>query len=118
MKHLYGLLVKYVMVAVLLLMILIVRTNLTFSYIVLISITVTVISYIVGDLLILPITNNIVATFADALLGAATIYMFNYLWFDAGISFADAAIAALAISVGEWFFHKYAYKRVLPNRES
>jgi len=41
--------------------------------------------------------------------------MFNYVWFNTGISFEDAAIAALALAVGEWFFHKYAYRNVLPD---
>ena len=115
MKHLYALLIKYAMGAVLLIMILIARTNLTFSYIIIVSIAVTVVSYIIGDLLILPIANNVIATTADALLGAVTIYMFNYVWFNTGISFEDAAIAALALAVGEWFFHKYAYRNVLPD---
>ena len=69
----------------------------------------------IGDLLILPASNNTVATLADAGLALATIYMFNYLWDARYISFYDALVAAAVIGVGEWFFHKYVNNQVLPS---
>lgn len=115
MKHFTALLIKFVMVTLILEIILNMLTELTLIEILYISVALTVFSYIIGDLLILPASNNIVATFADAGLALATIYMFNYLWNIKYISLYDALVSAAVIGVGEWFFHEYVDKNVLPS---
>ncbi len=107
MKHIYALLIKFIMVTVVLQVILSVFSGLAFTNILYISIAVTVLTYIIGDLLILPVSNNNVATLADAGLTLITIYMFNFLWNIRLIAFSDALISATIIAVGEWFLHKY-----------
>lgn len=116
MKHITALLIKYAMITVVLEAVLLTITDLTFSEILYVSLVVTILAYIIGDLFILSSTNNTIATLADAGLALATIYMFNFLWEYREISFADALIAAAAVGVGEWFFHKYVANRVFPER--
>lgn len=118
MKHVYALLIKFIMVAVVLEIILGVMTDLAFTEILYVSVAVTVLAYVIGDLLILAASNNTVATLADAGLALFIIYMFNYIWPARTISFTDALVAAVVIGVGEWFFHKYVAKNVFPSESA
>ena len=116
MKHITALLIKFVMIALVLEIALNLLTNLTFGDILYIAAVITVLAYIIGDLFILPATNNTVATVADAGLAFVTIYAFNFVWGVRYISFLDALIAAAVLGLGEWFFHKYVASNVFPNR--
>lgn len=118
MKHFAALLIKFVMVAVVLEIVLNLMTYLTFTDILLISLAVTILSYIIGDLLILPASNNTVATVTDFGLALVTIYMFNFILNVRLISFWNALVAAVVIGVGEWFFHKYLANSVFTERKT
>lgn len=113
-KHLTALAIKYVLTAVVLGVLLPYLTDLTFGEILWVAAAVTVLAYVLGDLMILPMSNNTVATIADAALALATLVAVNYVMPGADISFTDAAIAALVLGVGEWIFHKFVAKGVLP----
>jgi hypothetical protein len=117
MKHISALLIKFAMIAVVLEIVLGFLTDLTFGEILYISLAVTAAAYILGDLLILSVSNNTVATIADAGLALFVIYMFNFVYGDGRISFSDALVSAVVLAVGEWIFHKYVAKSVFPNRE-
>lgn len=107
MKHVYAFIVKYLMVAVLLEVLMYLLTNLSFKEILVVALAVTVVSYLIGDLLILAVSNNFVATLADAVLALLTIYVFNYVAGYGTIDFIDALVCALVLAVGEWIFHRY-----------
>lgn len=113
MRHITALLIKFVMVAIVLETVLNILTDLTFGDILYISGTVTILAYIIGDILILSMSNNTIATISDIGLALFTIYMFNYIWSIHMISYTDATIAALVLGVGELFFHKYVEDNVL-----
>ncbi|QHQ61675.1 DUF2512 family protein [Anaerocolumna sedimenticola] len=115
MKHIYALLIKFVMITIICGIVLGTLTPLTFGDILYISAAVTILAYIIGDLLILSATNNIVATISDFVLALVVIYLFNFLWTTNMISFGDAFITSLIIGVGEWFFHKFVSNKVFPN---
>ncbi|WP_238881695.1 DUF2512 family protein [Clostridium sp. YIM B02551] len=117
MKHVTALIIKFVMVAIVLEIILSLLTNLTFTETLYIAAAVTIIAYILGDLIILPASNNIVATISDVVLSLVVIYLFDFIWSGKGISITDALIAAVVIGVGEWIFHKYVANNVLPNNK-
>ncbi|HYF81802.1 MAG TPA: DUF2512 family protein [Clostridia bacterium] len=106
MKHVSAILIKFIMVAVVLSIILLYTTNLTFSNILTISAVITVAAYLIGDLGILPKTNNIIATTADAGLSLVVLLVFNWVYPWAAISFFDALLAAVGLALGEWVFHK------------
>ena len=117
MKHSSALLIKFLMVTVALEIILNMLTDLTFTDILYIAIAVTLLAYIIGDLIVLPASNNTVATIVDGVIALTIIYTSNYLWDVRYISFYDALVAAAVLGVGEWFFHKYVGRKVIPDRK-
>lgn len=117
MKHLTAILIKFVIIAVVLEIVLNLLTNLSFGDILLVSLIVTAVAYLVGDLLILPQTNNTIATLVDFALSWATIYAFNYFYPAMDISVTDAFIASAVIAIGEWMFHKYMASNTLRPKE-
>ncbi len=106
MRHISALIVKYVMTAVILEISLLLLSDVSFGGILFIALIVTVITYMIGDMLVLPATNNFVATIADIALSLVTIYLFNFIWDRNDIPFMTALIAGIALGFGEWFFHK------------
>ena len=113
MKHIVALIVKFIMVTIILQIVLNLMTALNFWEILLISLVVTALAYIIGDLIILPLTNNTIATVSDAGIALLTIYLFNFAANFAWISFISALVSAVIIGAGEWFFHKYVVGSVL-----
>jgi fucose 4-O-acetylase-like acetyltransferase len=112
LKHVPALLIKFIMLAVVLEIVLLLLTSLTFGSILWIALVLTAVAYIVGDMIILPATNNIVATIADFIIALFLIYLFNFFWNTNRISFLSAVAAAAVIGVGEWFFHKMIDRKV------
>lgn len=111
MKHVMALLVKFLMVAIILEIALGLLTDLAFSQILIVSLAVTLIAYIIGDLLILRFSNNTVSTISDAILSFITIYGFSLMENYRDIELLDAVICAVVLGIGEWFYHKYIVKK-------
>lgn len=116
MKHIGAILLKFVMVAVVLEIILRLLTNVSFLNILYIALTVTIVSYLLGDLAILPRSNNTVATISDAVLALAVILLFNVIYTTANISFLTALLAAAVLGIGEWAFHRFMSREILPSQ--
>lgn len=69
----------------------------------------TIIAYVLGDLMILRMTNNIIATLCDALLA------FIVLWAAAGfmdweITAGQVTFTAIVLGFAEWFIHRYIFQ--------
>lgn len=116
MKHFRALIVKFFITSVVLEAVLWNLTALSFTSIIYIASAVTLISYLAGDVGILPVSNNTVATIADLVIAFVTIWLFNFVFTDVTITFSDALIASAGIAVGEWLFHKFVSREVLPSR--
>ena len=112
MKHIGALIIKFILTAVILEIFLNMMTNLTFGQILWISLIVTILSYVIGDLVTLPLSNNIIATAADVVIAFVVLYMAN-LWLDySTVGIFDAIINALILGVGEMFFHRYVHRSI------
>ncbi|MFP3846636.1 YndM family protein [Priestia filamentosa] len=72
------------------------------------------ISYILGDLLILPRTNNTLATIADFALSFIIIWVMTST-LAYGDYLARTFTSALGMTIFEALFHRYMVNRVLPN---
>lgn len=116
MKHIVAIVLKFIVVLVLLEILLSLLTDLTITQILVISAAVTLISYASGDMLILPYSNNAVATLCDAILIFLTVWLFNYVPYYSFIGVGDAVICAVFLGFIEIFFHKYVASAILPNR--
>jgi len=107
MKHVRALAIKFISSLVLLYMILGVAFDMSFGNVFLISLVLGAVSYLIGDLFILPKTNNTIATIADFGLAFLLIWLIG----DSITYGDDIVTAAFASAVGvalfEYFFHKY-----------
>jgi len=107
LRRIYALIIKIVLNAIILEFTLRMLTNLTFADILYISVIVTAITYVIGDIIVLPASNNVIATITDISITVIGIYMFNFLWDIVEISFMEALVSGIAIGFGAWFIHKY-----------
>lgn len=113
-EHVRGLIIKFVMVFAALLIVLGLFYGVSFASIIWTSLILTVASYLIGDLFILPMSNNITATLSDLGLAFLGIWLIGSYMYPVDVPVALAAIiSALVIMVGEWFFHRYMENQVL-----
>lgn len=94
------------MTAVILEIVLLLFSDLSFGNILMLSLVLTFIAYIVGDMIILPVTNNAVATIADIGIFLVISYLYHYFWDTVDIPILSAILAGAMIGGGEWYFHK------------
>ncbi|KQL45236.1 hypothetical protein AN963_22640 [Brevibacillus choshinensis] len=83
-------------------------TSLTFA--VLTSIVVSLISYAVGDAIILPRTNNTFATTADFIMVFALFWISSYV-FAQPYQLSGILLTSFVIAVAEYFYHSYLQHR-------
>jgi uncharacterized BrkB/YihY/UPF0761 family membrane protein len=116
MKHVKALAIKFVSSLVLLSLILGLLYDMSFGNIFLITLVLGVAAYLIGDLLILPRTNNTVATIADFGLAFLIIWLMSR-----GLTYGDnyfsmSLIAALGVALFEYMFHKYVANNVVKDQ--
>lgn len=123
MNHAKALIIKFVMITAVLLIVLTWIFDVSFIDTLLISLALTALSYMLGDLLIFlnagkpsdQVTRNSIATFIDFVVAFLVIWFVGQLLSGSMAELvAPALLAALVITVGEWFFHKYMDYRVVP----
>ncbi|WP_341961817.1 YndM family protein [Planococcus maritimus] len=123
MKHLLALAIKFVIITLVLLVILTWAFDVSFLNTLMISLALTALSYAIGDLLVFlnagkpgnQVSRNTVATFTDFIMALAIILVIGWLLTGelAGMV-APALVSALVLSAGEWFFHQYVDRSVVP----
>lgn len=116
MKHISALIIKYLMTSVMIYLVFGLFARTPFRYILMPSLILTVGAYLIGDLFILPIAGNIIATISDFGIAFLGLYLFaraGYLPVVASSITSVVLTAALAIAVGEYIFHGYVREHVL-----
>lgn len=113
MEHLKSIIIKYVFTLAILYVILGIIFGMTFTNVLLTATVVTLAEYIIGDLLILPRTNNTIATAADFGLTLLVIWAMVASLTDAAMPFVPALVASVTFAVFEYVFHKYFANTVL-----
>lgn len=117
MKYIGSLLLKFISITAILELILLNTTILSFAKILIISAAITALAYLVGDLAVLPNSNNTIAAIADIGFSFIALLALNVILAGSAISFFCALFASIAIGAGEWIFHKFiAGSAVLANR--
>ncbi|WP_033542326.1 YndM family protein [Planococcus sp. CAU13] len=134
MNHVKALIIKFLMIAVVLLIILTGIYDVEFGDTLLISLVLTVLAYALGDLMIFRKTGdrnrdgagrvdddhtkrNAMATVSDIVLSFLVIWLMGEMLLADDPDLIQAAIiSALVIGAGEWFFHKYLDKSVFPEK--
>jgi hypothetical protein len=111
MKHLTALGIKFLFHATVILSIIPIFEAATLTNLIWISLLVTGLSYVIGDLLILPRFGNAIATIADFALISVAVWGLTVMF--VGVSSWGAALSSsLAISFAEILFHGYMAERV------
>ena len=111
------------MVAAVLLIVLTLLFDVPFVDTLLISLALTALSYAMGDIMIFlnagrpenQSGRNTIATFVDFVMAFLTIWLIG--WLLTGQNFemvTPALVGALVLSAGEWFFHLYVDRSVVP----
>jgi hypothetical protein len=118
MKHLRALAVKFLASLVLLYVILGLMYDMSFTNVFLISLVLGLVSYLIGDLFLLPKTNNTIATLADFGLAFMIIWILGEsLTYGESLLLASL-ISAAGVALFEYFFHKYVAGKVLEDQEN
>ncbi|MEI3607924.1 YndM family protein [Pseudogracilibacillus sp. SE30717A] len=117
MDYVKALIIKFVMCLAVLWIILGIFYNVAFGHIFTLSLILTAISFILGDLYLLPKFENWGATISDFFLAFAIIWVYSVSFINENFSvITAAALSALVISVGEIFFHRYVDNHIFHNR--
>lgn len=70
------------------------------------SLVLSLVAYVLGDLVILPKTNNTYASTADLLLSFALLWVLCTIFYQT-FSLAGLFVTAFALSIVEFFYHDY-----------
>lgn len=107
MKHGLALLLKVALVIAVFHIMLTSLNHYPLSTTILLAILTAGISYLLGDLLILPISNNLVATLADLGLASGILWLIGSFLYGMDVPLQLAIWTGVLLAVGEWFFHLY-----------
>lgn len=107
MRHVSALIIKFLMIGLICLIALPYLAGVTALQAIGLAVALTIIAYIISDLLLLPNFGNWTATIVDAILAFATIWAAQFVVTAMTISFTAAAVTAVVIGVGEFFFHTW-----------
>jgi hypothetical protein len=118
LRHALALIIKTTMVAAVFWVFLSFMNNYDFGSTFVLALLTVGVSYVIGDLWILPMSNNTVATLADIGLSTAKIWLIGPFILGAGVPFSLAFLTSLVLGAGEWFFHKYMSTAVLADRNA
>ncbi|WP_431800983.1 DUF2512 family protein [Halobacillus andaensis] len=115
MNHTKALLVKGCMTIFVLFLVLSLSYGVSFFSVLLLSIVLCAASYLSGDLLILPRTNNLTATIADfGLTFFVVLAVSAWIFTLDGSVFMASLISAGIMAAGEYGFHLFLASHILP----
>jgi uncharacterized BrkB/YihY/UPF0761 family membrane protein len=118
MQHIKALVLKTIATLALTFVILGLFFNYSFVNVLTLTILIGIISYVLGDLLLLPRTNNFTATISDfALAMLLTWFYLSNITVNENNVFIASVLTAIGIALFENFFHKYMVTNVLRDKE-
>lgn len=110
MRHILNIAVKWVLAFLILLLITVLFGGYNLTNLFIFSFGVAVISYFLGDLLILPKAGNIIASISDFALAFATLWLMDFFLLSE-FTITSMLYAALGIAIMEFLFHIYLENR-------
>ena len=125
MNHVRALSIKFVMIAVVLLVVMTLLFEVPVADTLLLSVVLTVLAYATGDLMVFRKTGdrseqpkrNAIATVMDTVLAFLVLWLLGaVLNGENGNLVWAALVSAVVIAGGEWFFHKYLDKNIFPEK--
>lgn len=118
MSHTRAMIIKLISTFVLLYIILGLIFDLSIGNVLLITLVVGIAAYLIGDLMILPRTNNTTATIADFGLAFLIIWALCEAVTLNDQTMYPSLIAAIGVALFEFFFHKYLARNMNETRDN
>ena len=123
MDHVKALGIKFIMIAVVLLIILTLLFDIPFMDTIWTSLVLTIFAYVLGDFILFRLApkrlRNIMATIGDLIIGFLVIWYMLIALTGANEKLAvGSIISAVVIAGGEWFFHKYLDRTVFVGKHT
>ncbi|TDW01734.1 uncharacterized protein DUF2512 [Bacillus badius] len=112
-RHLTALLIKFAAITAILYVALGVIMDTSVTEILLMGAILTIVSYVLGDLMVLPAAGNSIAVFSDIVLAALLLWIMGNAMDNSAGTFVNALAVSVFLAIGEWFFHIYMRERVL-----
>ena len=110
MKNLTNLIIKSIIVLGVLFVFIPIFGRGTWTQTIIIGLVLVALSYVAGDMWILPKYGNWVAVLADLSMAVLVIWLMARALPQFTLSVGAVWIIALILSVGEWLFHRYLLK--------
>ncbi|WP_404452376.1 YndM family protein [Virgibacillus necropolis] len=118
MEHVKALGIKFIFTAIVVYSIFGIFYNASLGRLFWISLLVTGVSYVIGDLYILPRSGNILASIADLGLAFLSLWVLANIIIEMSIPTVMASImASVVIAFCESLFHAYMQEKVINTRE-
>ncbi|MCL6589754.1 MAG: YndM family protein [Firmicutes bacterium] len=117
MKNLTNLVIKTAMVLLMLILLTPIFGRSTWTQTVILGLVLVVFSYVLGDLWILPRFGAGIALVADFTINLIVLWLMERALPQFLISGAGVWLIALAITIGEWFFHRYLLHTQAPGKK-
>jgi hypothetical protein len=116
MKNLTNLMIKTILVLAVLFILIPIFGKSTWTQTIITGLILVAISYLVGDMWILPKFGNLVAVLADLGLGALVVWSMARALPQFILTTAGVWTIAVVLAAGEWFFHLYLLTTQAPGK--
>lgn len=116
MKNLINLVIKMAFIYFVLFMMIPMLGKSTWTQTIVLGLIVGLLTYIIGDMWILPKFGNIAAVIGDLILAALVIWAIMKSLPQFVLTSGGVWAIALVLAVGEWLFHRYLLSSKAPNK--
>lgn len=113
MEHVRALIIKFLMIGVITVAVLSVFRGLSPRNSIMLALIITIVAYILGDLLILPAFGNLSASISDGIIAFLITWLTPFVVTRITITAGTALTVGVLVGVGEYFFHKYFARTVI-----
>ncbi len=107
MEHVRSLVIKFVIYAAIQAVALTVVAQLPIAMALITALIVTVLTYVIGDLWLLPNYGNIVSSFVNAVIAGVAIWLVFLGLFPPAPAVFIILVAAVLIGIADYFYHQY-----------
>ena len=113
MEHVRALIIKVLMIGVITMVVLSMFRGITPADSIYIAIVITLVAYVLGDMLILPAYGNLAASISDGIIAFLIAWLTPFVAPNIPVTLGNALAVGALVGIGEWFFHKYVARTVL-----
>jgi hypothetical protein len=117
MKNLTNLIFKSILVLAVLFILIPIFGRSTWTQTMITGLVLVALSYLAGDMWILPKYGNVVAVLVDLGLGALVVWVMGRALPQFVLSTAGVWTIAVILAAGEWFFHLYLLATQAPGKK-